>query len=172
MQRILKPEHKEELRCLYYSVTIVGRDGLWNLMKSKHPHNYPSQAAVLKDFLKLQETWQHHVRPSGKLHATKQILVSKPEKFYQCDKHSVENISENGIKHLFGIVDVVTSKFYCVGVKNKSAEAARDALIEIFDANPEIKISVIGLDNGTKFRGSFETFLKESGIKKISGNAH
>lgn len=147
-RRVLKPEHRELLKSLYYNEGyMMGRDSLYSIVKERFPDDHPSRRAILHEFLERQETYQLFVRPVTRLKGTKPVRVTKAMKYYQCDLHSVENISERGIKHLFGMVDVLTSMFYCKPMKRKTAEETAKVFGDILREHPEIEMSVMQSDN-------------------------
>lgn len=150
-KRVLKPEHKNLLRELYYGENFyMGRDKLFALVREHFPDDHPSRRAILHDFLEKQEVYQLFVRPVTKLKGTKPVSVTKAMKYWQCDLHSVENIQERGYKYLFGIVDVLSSMFYVKPMKRKTAEETAKVFGEILLEHPEIDISVMQSDNGVR----------------------
>ena len=125
---------------------FFGRDTLFEILKQKYPNNYPARRDVLK-YLQEKEYYQRFVRPVTKVKGSKPITSSNPNKYIQVDLHSVEGIAERGYKYLFGAADVTSGKFYCVPIKRKTAVAARDAMMKIFEDNLLLQPTVVQSDN-------------------------
>jgi hypothetical protein len=119
-------------------------------------------------WLKVQKVHQIHTRPSPRL-PTKSVVVSKVNKYYQCDLTG-PMLRDSGYNYIFGLIDVATKELFTAPLKNKSALETSKALGKIINRN-ELQISVIQSDNGSEFSGEFSVFTKSNRIKQIFSQA-
>lgn len=158
-------------KLVFEESNLFGRDILWEMLKQRYPDDYPARRDVLK-YLQTFEYYQRFVRPVTKIKGSSPITSSNPNKYIQVDLHSVEGIAERGYKYLFGAADVTSGKFYCVPIKRKTAVAARNAMMKIFEDNPLLQPTGVQSDRGGEFSAEFSEYLAILDIKQVFSRAH
>jgi hypothetical protein len=59
-----------------------------------------------------------------------------------------------------------------VPIKRKTAVAARNAMMKIFEENTQLQPTLVQSDNGTEFKAEFSEYLELLGIKQVFSRAH
>jgi hypothetical protein len=158
---MLSAEHEQLLKKVYYDqFMFLGRDKLYDHVKSKYPDDHPSRRAVM-EWLKNQTVHQLHFRPPPRL-PTKSVVANKPLRYFQVDLTGPLP-RNHGFSYIFGMIDVHSKMLYAAPMRTKtSAEAAR-ILEEIIRSN-DLHIRVIQHDSGSEFLREFQTLLRSFNI--------
>jgi hypothetical protein len=160
---MITKDHEKLLQIVYYKHNFLfGRDKLFQYIKNNY-ESYPTRREVM-EWLKNQEVYQLHVRPSARV-STKSIVVKRPNSYYQCDLVGPLP-RDQGYNYIFSIIDVASKMLYTAPLKTKTAAEVANTLDKIISDN-KLHISVIQSDNGLEFHGEFQNLLKEHNIKQI-----
>ena len=152
----ISKKHTKLLQQIYYNEAMyLGRDRLFHYVQEKYPNDHPTRQQLMQ-WLKEQKVHQIHTRPPPRF-PTKTVVVSKINKYYQCDLTGPLP-RDSGYNYIFGLIDVATKELFTAPLKNKTALETSKALEKIIDDN--LQISVIQSDNGSEFSGEFSAFPK------------
>ena len=87
--------------------------------------------------------------------------------------HQIDTLSlptaKYGYKYLLVCVDIYNHIMDAEPIKDNDSKNARNALIKIYERKILLKPHIIESDEGSEFKGSFDAYLKEQGIKHIVG---
>jgi transposase InsO family protein len=123
---------------------------------------------VITEFLHKQETpTKHH--PVKNKFQRERVYVHYPDQQWQSDlgfmkKYSHEN---KGYKYFLTIIDCFSKYAWTFPLKNKKPEGIVSAFKEVFK-NSHRHPEKIQVDEGTEFKGKFNTFCKEHNVDKFS----
>ena len=161
----LTEEQKQLLHEIWYKQKVlVGRDKLFNYIRSNHPEEKISRRNVMR-WLKLQKAHQLTVRPPPRQHTSLMDNV-RSVGYMSCDLTG--NLPrDRGYNYIFILCDVASRKTYCEPLKGKTAAETRDALKKIIEKNPDMKLSILKSDNGSEFHAEFSDYLKEINCKQL-----
>lgn len=153
----------EELKEFYFNP----RTGLISAEKIFKKLNKKISLAVIKDFIKKQESYQI-MKPKMNKVIYKSINVYSINNQWQIDLIDLSKYSKwnSGFKFLLCSVDVYSRKAYVVAMKSKTDTA--EGISQVFSIEKPI---LIQSDNGTEFLNKvFQNLLKINNVRHITVN--
>ncbi len=164
---VVQVNEKQELMDAMYrdpETTANGRDSFWSQIANRYAGI--SRADVVK-FLPTQEAYQRH-QPVFTRKDVIPIATSKPGDLWQVDTIDMNKLeTENGhYTRCITIIDHFSKYAWVQAMKDNSAASTATAITKILSKLPKhLRPRKIQSDNGTEFKGKFESTLRDFNIQ-------
>src|SRR5579885_1152849 len=123
--------------------------------------------AQVHEFLKNQETYQLHLRPT-RVKIVNPIVSYAPYNIFQADLIELSDfkVLNNGYEYVLVVIDVYSKFMWVAPLKNKSASTVTKAFEEIIKESPP---KTLQTDRGSEFLNSdFQAMLKKYDITHVA----
>lgn len=162
-------EHEKMLSEYYYRDGYTfGRDGLFQLVKDKHPDNHPTRRQIA-NWLGKQKIQQlfTSIDHGG---TANRFIPTEPWKNTSIDLIDYTNNSYGRMRYIIVFIDNFSRFMYASPIPNKEATTVAKSFSETLrrqrEEYPNAPIKTLLSDDGGEFKGEFEELLERENITK------